>query len=78
MTLNFVGGPIDGHSVDCPLVPPPVFYLPTNTPLTASIYSFDSLFPGELRYTFEGFRALTAREAQAFFGETETHHEDHV
>jgi hypothetical protein len=69
MTLNFVGGPVDGHSLDCPIVPPPVFYLPTRIPLTASVYFFDSFLPGVLKYTFEGYRKLNTHEARILFGE---------
>lgn len=58
MNLNFIGGPVDGHSVYCSFEPPPVFFLPSENPLIVSVYLFDSVISGVLQYTFAGYRPL--------------------
>lgn len=67
MVLEFIGGPSDGYSANCPLCPPPVFYLPTATPLMASVYLFDSVQRRQLRYAFHGYQELSRTEALHLF-----------
>ena len=67
MTLQFAGGPSDGFSASCPIVPPPIFYLPTGVDRMASVYSFSSVAPGLLTYILRGYLMLSAAEAHALF-----------
>lgn len=64
LKISFWGGPVDGIKFDCPLVPPPEFYLPTETSLLVSVYEFSSINCNyELVYVFEGYEKVSEQEA---------------
>lgn len=67
----FSGGPIDGHAQRCAAAPPPVFFLPTQKPLTASVYCLalvDARQPSMVaQYDFTGYLSLSSSEAEALF-----------
>ena len=72
LAIELLGGPHDGYSIDCLLVPPPYFLLPAPNKNIATIYYFDSVCfsagTSRLRYVFSGYQAITAEELQELKG----------
>ncbi|MBA4075821.1 MAG: hypothetical protein C0508_12340 [Cyanobacteria bacterium PR.023] len=68
LAIELLGGPHDGYSIDCLLMPPPYFLLPTTGKNIASVYYFECVCftagGGRLNYQFSGYQAITSAEMQ--------------
>ncbi|MFN8657331.1 MAG: hypothetical protein U0105_13400 [Candidatus Obscuribacterales bacterium] len=69
MQIELYGGPHDGMTVDCPLVPPQCLLLPEIEHKVGCIYWYDSLDLEDrattFKYIFSGYQALEPEEQAA-------------